>query len=110
MDEAERLCHRLAVMDRGRLIAQGSPSELIRRHIEPQVVEVYGDGAAAWANEQGAAVCERHEQIGDTVFCYTRDGDRALATLDRREDVRYLHRRANLEDVFLKLTGRDLRD
>ena len=72
--------------------------------------EVYGDGAAAWANEQGAAVCERHEQIGDTVFCYTRDGDRALATLDRREDVRYLHRRANLEDVFLKLTGRSLAD
>ena len=44
MDEAERLCHRVAVMDRGRIIAQGSPRELIARHIEPQVVEVYGDG------------------------------------------------------------------
>jgi lipooligosaccharide transport system ATP-binding protein len=110
MDEAERLCHRVAVMDRGRLIAQGSPPELIRRHIEPQVIEVYGDGASAWASEQGATVCGRHEQIGETVFCYTHDGDRALAVLDGRDDLRFLHRRANLEDVFLKLTGRDLRD
>jgi lipooligosaccharide transport system ATP-binding protein len=110
MDEAERLCHRLAVMDHGRLIAQGSPPELILRHIEAQVVEVYGDGATAWANEQGGVVCERCEQAGETVFCYTHDGDRVLATLDERNDLRYLHRRANLEDVFLKLTGRDLRD
>ena len=110
MDEAERLCNRLAVMDRGRLIAQGSPHELILRYIEPQVVEVYGDGAEAWAQEHGSAMCERSELTGETVFCYTRDGDRVLATLDGRDDLRYLHRRANLEDVFLKLTGRDLRD
>jgi lipooligosaccharide transport system ATP-binding protein len=110
MDEAERLCNRLAVMDRGRLIAQGSPSELILRYIEPQVVEVYGDGAHTWAREHSSAVCERSELAGETVFCYTHDGDRVLATLDGRDDLRYLHRRANLEDVFLKLTGRDLRD
>jgi len=110
MDEAERLCNRLAVMDRGRVIAQGSPSELILRYIEPQVVEVYGDGAHTWAQEHSSTVCERSELTGETVFCYTRDGDRVLATLDGREDLRYLHRRANLEDVFLKLTGRDLRD
>ena len=110
MDEAERLCHRLAVMDHGRLIAQGSPPELIERYIEPQVFEVYGDGADAWGREHGGALCERCEQTGETVFCYTRDGERVLATLDGRQDLRYLHRRANLEDVFLKLTGRDLRD
>jgi len=110
MDEAERLCHRVAVMDRGRLIAQGSPRELIALHIEPQVVEVFGDGATSWAQEQGKALCDRCERVGETVFCYTHEGDRALATFDGRDDLRYLHRRANLEDVFLKLTGRDLRD
>ena len=110
MDEAERLCQRVAVMDRGGIIAEGSPQQLVLRHIEPQVVEVYGDGAQSWAQEHGQALCERFEQAGETVFCYTRDGDSVLATLDGREDLRYLHRRANLEDVFLKLTGRDLRD
>jgi lipooligosaccharide transport system ATP-binding protein len=55
-------------------------------------------------------VCERCERTGETVFCYTRDGESALRTLEGRGDLRYLHRRANLEDVFLKLTGRDLRD
>jgi lipooligosaccharide transport system ATP-binding protein len=110
MDEAERLCKRVAVMDRGRIIAEGSPPQLILRYIEPQVVEVYGDGAQYWGQEHGRVLCGRCEQVGETVFCYTHDGDRVLATLDGREELRYLHRRANLEDVFLKLTGRDLRD
>jgi lipooligosaccharide transport system ATP-binding protein len=70
---------------------------------------VYGDAARAWAAANGH-LCERSERTGETVFCYTRDGDRVLHTLEGRRDLRYLHRRANLEDVFLKLTGRDLRD
>jgi lipooligosaccharide transport system ATP-binding protein len=110
MDEAERLCDRLSVMDRGRIIATGSPRELIAQQIEPQVVEVYGDGAPAWEREHGARVCQRCERTGETVFCYTQDGEGALRTLEGHGDLRYLHRRANLEDVFLKLTGRDLRD
>ena len=110
MDEAERLCRRLAVMDRGRIIAEGSPQQLIGRYIEPQVVEIYGEGALPWASEHGQVVCDRCEQAGETVFCYTRDGDRVLAMLNGRDELHYLHRRANLEDVFLKLTGRDLRD
>ncbi|HTS54489.1 MAG TPA: ATP-binding cassette domain-containing protein [Burkholderiales bacterium] len=110
MDEAERLCRRLAVMDHGSIIAEGSPQQLIARHIEPQVVEIYGDGTQSWMKEHGRSLCGRCEQVGETVFCYTRDGDRVLATLDGREELRYPHRRANLEDVFLKLTGRDLRD
>jgi lipooligosaccharide transport system ATP-binding protein len=110
MDEAERLCHRLAIMDRGRLIALGAPRELIARNIEPQVVEVYGDGAERWAREIGCARSERCEQAGGTVFCYTRDAGALVQDLERRDDLRYLHRHANLEDVFLKLTGRELRD
>jgi lipooligosaccharide transport system ATP-binding protein len=110
MDEAERLCRRLAVMERGRIIAEGSPQQLIGRYIEPQVVEIYGEGALPWAREYGPLVCDRCEQAGETVFCYTCDGDRVLAMLNGRDELHYLHRRANLEDVFLKLTGRDLRD
>ncbi|HSF20539.1 MAG TPA: ATP-binding cassette domain-containing protein [Burkholderiales bacterium] len=110
MDEAERLCHRLAIMDRGRIIARGAPRELIAGNIEPQVVEVYGDGAGLWAREFGRARAERCEQAGETVFCYARDSAPLVQDLERREDLRYLHRHANLEDVFLKLTGRELRD
>ena len=109
MDEAERLCNRLSILDRGRVIASGTPQALIERFIEPQVIEVYGDAAHAWSQANGER-CERCERIGETVFCYTRTGEDLLHTLEGREDVRYLHRRANLEDVFLKLTGRDLRD
>jgi len=110
MDEAERLCHRLAIMDHGRIIAGGAPRELIERHIEPQVVEVYGDGAERWAAEFGQARSERCEKAGETVFCYVRDADPLVHDLVRRPELRYLHRHANLEDVFLKLTGRELRD
>jgi lipooligosaccharide transport system ATP-binding protein len=110
MDEAERLCHRLAIMDHGRIIAGGAPRELVERHIEPQVVEVYGDGAEGWADSFGRAFSQRCEKSGETVFCYARDADPLVHELERRRDVRYLHRHANLEDVFLKLTGRELRD
>jgi lipooligosaccharide transport system ATP-binding protein len=107
MEEAERLCHRLAIMDRGRIIVAGSPRELIAQHIEPQVLEVHGIGLESWM-ENARGLCPRVEQAGDTVFCYGNDIDPLLRTLPK--DLSYLHRRASLEDVFLKLTGRDLRD
>ena len=110
MDEAERLCHRLAIMDHGRIIAEGAPRALIATHIEPQVVEVYGDGARDWAAGIGTSAAERCESTGETFFCYTHDADPLVHDLERRGGLRYLHRPANLEDVFLKLTGRELRD
>ncbi|MEO8039859.1 MAG: ATP-binding cassette domain-containing protein [Betaproteobacteria bacterium] len=110
MDEAERLCDRLSVMDLGRIVATGSPRELIQAHIEPEVVEVYGDGAAAWGEQIGKALAQRCERAGETVFCYTREARPIMQDLETRGDLKYLHRPANLEDVFLKLTGRDLRD
>jgi lipooligosaccharide transport system ATP-binding protein len=110
MDEAERLCHRVAIIDRGRKIAEGAPRELIAQHIEPQVVEVYGDGAERWAESFGRLASERCERTGETVFCYTHDADAIVHGLDREPGLRYLHRPANLEDLFLKLTGRELRD
>jgi lipooligosaccharide transport system ATP-binding protein len=110
MDEAERLCHRVAIMDRGVKIAEGTPRELIAQHIEPHVVEAYGDGADAWFESHARSISERCEKTGETVFCYTHDPDPLLHALERDARLRYLHRPANLEDVFLKLTGRELRD
>ena len=110
MEEAERFAHRLAIMDRGQLTAQGARRELIARHIEPQVVEVYGDGAERWVREVGQPLAKRCEQAGETVFCYARDAGPLVQNLDQQDALRYLHRQANLEDVFLKLTGRELRD
>jgi lipooligosaccharide transport system ATP-binding protein len=110
MDEAERLAHRVAIMDRGRIIALGAPRELIAQHIEPQVVEVFGDGAERWASEYGQALARRCEKAGETVFCYAHDAGALVQDLEQREELRYVHRHANLEDVFLKLTGRELRD
>ena len=113
MEEAERLCHRLAIMDHGRIISIGTPRELIAANIEPEVVEVYGDGAGDWAAATGGNLAERCETHGETVFCYARDAHALVADLAHhgaQTNLRYLHRRANLEDVFLKLTGRELRD
>jgi len=110
MEEAERLCNRVAIMDHGRIIAEGAPNALIAQHIEPQVVEVYGESAQHWADTWGRDHAERCESTGETVFCYAQDAAPLIDDLDRRESLRYLHRRASLEDVFLKLTGRELRD
>ena len=110
MEEAERLCDRLSIMDNGKLIACGSPRELVAQHIEPSVVELYGDTASGWGERFGTSLCERTETAGETLFCYTHDGEALINTLRTQPDLRYLHRPANLEDVFLKLTGRDLRE
>jgi lipooligosaccharide transport system ATP-binding protein len=110
MDEAERLCHRLAIMDNGRIISEGSPRELIRNNIEAEVVEVYGEPAAKWANAHAALFAARFEVSGETAFCYVDDAQPLIAHLQSQSGLRYLHRPANLEDVFLKLTGREMRE
>lgn len=110
MDEAERLCQRLAIMDAGRMMTIGPPRDLIRDHIEAQVVEVYGEDAPAWAESHARTFAQRIEVSGETAFCYVADATLLLQHLAERPALRTLHRPANLEDVFLKLTGRDLRD
>lgn len=110
MDEAERLCHRLAVMDSGRIISHGSPRELIAGNIEPEVVEVFGETAASWAECHAGRYAERFEISGESVFCYLNDAHALLHELQQHRELRYVHRPANLEDVFLKLTGREMRE
>jgi lipooligosaccharide transport system ATP-binding protein len=110
MDEAERLASRLAVIDHGTMIACDTPHALLDAHVEPEVVEVYGEAAKTWADTRGRALAARLEVAGETAFCYAADAAPLLADLATHAGVRYLHRPANLEDLFIKLTGRELRD
>lgn len=110
MDEAQRLCDRLAIMDNGVILDVGSPTELIDRHIESHVVEVHGPGLERWLAEGEMRWVLRSEQVGETLFCYTDHERELVEALCEHEGLRYLSRAADLEDVFLKLTGRELRE
>ena len=110
MDEAERLCSRLLVLDHGRKIAEGTPRTLIAQHLEPDVVEVYGLGAVALMDSPVCKLAARVELSGETVFFYTQDARQLLDALSGWPQLRTLHRPANLEDLFLKLTGRQIRE
>ena len=111
MDEAERLCSRLLVLDHGSKIAEGTPRALIAEHLEPDVVEAYGPDALALAQDaQLRPLARRVEVSGETVFFYTQDARPLLQALSAHGSLRTLHRPANLEDLFLKLTGRQIRE
>ena len=118
MDEAERLCARLLVIDHGRKIAEGRPRELIAQHLEPEVVEVYGQAgrgtdAQSLARSPAARFAARVEVSGETVFFYTQQARALLDALETEHGsagLRTFHRPANLEDLFLKLTGRQIRE
>jgi lipooligosaccharide transport system ATP-binding protein len=103
MDEAERLSDHIVIIDEGRILAEGSPAELIKRHVCGHVFDVQKPVPATLAN--GAF---DQEDIGDSVLFYVEE----TAELQRElaGDAIYLHRPANLEDVFLRLTGRKLRE
>jgi lipooligosaccharide transport system ATP-binding protein len=113
MDEAEQLCDRLVVMDHGRIVAQGSPRELIDEYSTREVLELRFDAEdhAEFADHVAGAG-ERVEVLPDRLLVYADDGDAAAATVHSRgvEPVSALVRRSTLEDVFLHLTGRTLVD
>jgi lipooligosaccharide transport system ATP-binding protein len=106
MDEAEQLCDRLVIMDRGRIVAEGAPSELIREHASREVLELRPPQTA----ERLDGIGERTERLPDRVLVYAQDGDAALEAVHRKgiEPASALVRRASLEDVFLRLTGHEL--
>jgi len=108
MEEAERLCDRIAIMDHGRIVDCDSPRGLIERHIEPHVTELRGERAMRLLALEPHGV--RIERVGETVLLYAHDRELLQSLLTQDPDLSYLHRPADLEDVFLRLTGRDLRD
>jgi lipooligosaccharide transport system ATP-binding protein len=113
MDEAEQLCDRLVVMDDARIVAEGSPHELIRRYSTREVVELRfppGSGNGHLALLEG--VGDKVEELPDRLLVYTSDGDATLAAVHARDIVTApaFVRRSTLEDVFLRLTGRTLVD
>lgn len=109
MEEAERLCDDLLIMDTGRILDQGSPRQLIERHVEPEVIEVRSGGGEALQQLAETSGC-RLEHMGTCLYCYTREPAQLIAALKDGHGLTFLHRPTNLEDVFLRLTGRELRD
>ena len=107
MEEAERLCDRVAIIDRGRILAEDAPRALVAGRVEPSVVEVRARGIPPPPELDREA---RVETVDGVWHCHTSNPGAVLAHLGNYPDLEYLHRPANLEDVFLRLTGRELRD
>jgi lipooligosaccharide transport system ATP-binding protein len=113
MDEAEQLCDRLVVMDAGKIVAEGSPRQLIERHSTREVLELrYPAGTNQHHAVALDGIGDRSEVLPDRVLIYAHDGEDALAEVHRRGSApeSALVRRSSLEDVFLRLTGRTLVD
>jgi lipooligosaccharide transport system ATP-binding protein len=113
MDEAEQLCDRLVVMDHGRIVAEGSPQELIRQHSTREVLELRFDtDDHAELGAKIAGIGQRIEALPDRLLVYAEDGDEAASGVHDRgiQPLSSLVRRSTLEDVFLHLTGRTLVD
>jgi lipooligosaccharide transport system ATP-binding protein len=111
MDEAEQLCDRLVVMDKAKIVAEGSPRELIERYSTREVTELrFAPGVQETLDGQLEGIAERVEQLPDRVLLYADDGEAAVAAAHARglRPETVLVRRSSLEDVFLRLTGRSL--
>jgi lipooligosaccharide transport system ATP-binding protein len=111
MDEAEQLCDRIVVVDKGTIMAEGSPAALIKQYSTKEVVEVrFGSAQNASAAAKLVGVGDRIEVLPDRILIYSENGEAALAEIIRRglDPITSLVRRSSLEDVFLRLTGRSL--
>jgi lipooligosaccharide transport system ATP-binding protein len=115
MDEAEQLCDRLVVLDHGRILEEGSPRELIRKHAGKEVLEIrlrQGEGKENCLKAIGGSVPEgaMAECSADTLYLYVPDASKVMGKLPLDPGRTVLQRRATLEDVFLRLTGRELKE
>ena len=111
MDEAEQLCQRLIVMDKGKIMAEDSPAELIRKYVTKEVLELrFGSDKNSQYVDQLRQKCDRIEQLPDRILLYTNDGETLLTEIvgSGLHPITSLVRRSSLEDVFLRLTGRSL--
>lgn len=113
MDEAEQLCDRLVVMDKGSIMAEGSPAQLIKDYSTKEVLEVrFGSERNAQMADDLRQLCDRIEELPDRILMYTEDGEELLERVYKKDfhPKTSLVRRSSLEDVFLRLTGRTLVD
>jgi lipooligosaccharide transport system ATP-binding protein len=113
MDEAEQLCDRLVVMDKGSIMAEGSPARLIKDFSTKEVLEVrFGSERNAQMADELRQLCDRIEELPDRILMYTEDGEELLERVYKKDfhPKTSLVRRSSLEDVFLRLTGRTLVD
>ncbi|HYY05426.1 MAG TPA: ATP-binding cassette domain-containing protein [Candidatus Limnocylindria bacterium] len=113
MEEAAQLCDRTIIMDHGRIVAEGTPAELVAAHVGADVVEVYLSGTEADAARSVTRLGTgpwRAERVGQVLYLYLRDGEAAPRLLGELDGLHFARRRATLEDVFLTLTGHALRD
>jgi lipooligosaccharide transport system ATP-binding protein len=113
MDEAEQLCDRLVVMDKGRIMAEGSPAELIKKYSSKEVLEVrFGSSQNLEAAKQLEGLGDRTEVLPDRILIYSENGEKILEKIVKLglNPLTSLVRRSSLEDVFLRLTGRSLVD
>ena len=111
MDEAEQLCDRLVVVDKGTIMAEGSPAALIKQYSTREVVEVrFGSDRNADVAPQLEGIGERHEVLPDRILIYSENGEAELEKIVKKglNPLTSLVRRSSLEDVFLRLTGRSL--
>lgn len=111
MDEAEQLCDRLVVMDKGKIMAEGSPLELIKAYSTKEVLEVrFGSDRNKEIAPTLRAMCSRIEELPDRILMYVEDGEALLEEILNKKlhPTTSLVRRSSLEDVFLRLTGRTL--
>ncbi|HEY5790325.1 MAG TPA: ATP-binding cassette domain-containing protein [Gammaproteobacteria bacterium] len=109
MEEAERLCDDLVIMDHGRVLERGAPRALVQRHVPGDVIEVRRPPAGLEAELAGTPGLTR-ETVGESLYLYTAAPQPLVQRLEARGGLTYLHRPASLEDVFLRLTGRELRE
>jgi lipooligosaccharide transport system ATP-binding protein len=111
MDEAEQLCDHLVVMDHAKIVAEGSPRQLIDEHSTREVLELrVTDNVRDDLDGKLDGLAERVEALPDRLLLYTADGERTLEQVNQRQIPieSALVRRSSLEDVFLRLTGRSL--
>ncbi|HEY8514482.1 MAG TPA: ATP-binding cassette domain-containing protein [Candidatus Binatia bacterium] len=109
MEEAAQLCDRILIIDGGKIIAEGTPRELIRRYAGKEVFEVFAPYDASLP-ERASRLASRAEATADALRLYLDEGDDPRPLLEALAGCDFLHRAANLEDVFLRLTKRELRD
>ncbi len=109
MDEAAYLCDRLVIMNQGKILAEGKPEELVQKYVGEEVVELKGIQASDAETVSGRFKDKYHlEHFGDSLYIFTQDGKSILSSLAEIKADKIIHRDADLEDVFLKLTGRSL--